>query len=183
MQQQHAGCAPGATRALCGRYDRCTAHARTKCQVAGVRSSYRFSTTRNRLVMVSSDDSEALGLHPAWALQFNANLICIYTSTRTLVSSPSLGLPQFRALGTFGEVSRAEVRAPPAYNASSHHLALVVSEWRPPAARAMSVGLTSPFFFPHLFRTLWTRRCARPVVTPSTAPMSVPSPPRPNAPL
>ena len=97
--------------------------------------------------------------------------------------SPSLGLPQFRALGTFGEVSRAEVRAPPAYNASSHHLALVVSEWRPPAARAMSVDLLSALFFSHLFRTGWARQCARMVVTPTTALTSVPSPPQPNAPL
>ena len=53
-----------------------------------------------------------------------------------------------RTLGTFGEVSGAEVRAPPAFISSPHHPALhLVSEWRPPAARAMSVDLLSPFFF------------------------------------
>ena len=101
----------------------------------------------------------------------------------SILDPPCLELPLFGTLGIFADSSRAEVRAPPTYIASSQHPAPVVSERRPPAAHAMRVGLTSPFFFPHLFRTLWSMRCARTVVTPTTAPMSVPSPPRPNAPM
>ena len=41
---------------------------------------------------------------------------------------PCLESPLFRTLGTFGEVSRAEVRAQPASIYPSHHPALVVSE-------------------------------------------------------
>ena len=49
--------------------------------------------------------------------------------------SPCLGLPLFRALGTFADALRAEVRAPPASIASSHHPAHLVSDWRVAASR------------------------------------------------